>query len=53
MTSKDVLSEKDMLEKATAIKSFEYSPLGRGLEKETDIAEKQYQRLGRTYKFVK
>ena len=53
MTSKDVLPEKDVLEKATTIKSFEYSPLGRGLKKETDTAEKQYPRLGRTYKFVK
>ena len=34
-----------MLEKVTAIKRFEYSPLSRELKKQIDIAKKQYQRL--------
>ena len=32
LTSKDVLSEKELLEKAAAIKRFEYSPLGKAFE---------------------
>ena len=32
LTGKDVLPEKDLLEKATAIKKFEYSPLGKKLK---------------------
>ena len=42
MTSKDVLPEKDLLEKAAALKIFEYSSLGSELKKETSVAEKQY-----------
>ena len=44
-TDKYVLSEKGLLEKAAAIKRFEYSPLSRELKKQIDIAKKQYQRL--------
>ena len=33
LTSRDVLSEKDLLEKAATIKRFEYSPLGKELKK--------------------
>ena len=33
-TGKDVLLEKDWLEKAAAIKRFEYSPLGKELKKQ-------------------
>ena len=33
LTGKDVLSEKDLLEKATKIKIFENSPLGNKLRK--------------------
>ena len=40
LTGKDVLPEKDLLERATTIQRFEYSPLGRELKKQTDIAEK-------------
>ena len=29
LTSKDVLTEKDLLEKAATLKRFEYSPLGK------------------------
>ena len=43
LTGKDVLPEKDMLEKAVTIKRLEYSPLGKELEKQTSVAEKQYQ----------
>ena len=41
-TGKDVLPEKDLLEKATR-KRFKYSPLGKKLKAQTDIAKKQYQ----------
>ena len=41
LTGKDVLPEKDMLEKAVTIKRLEYSPLGKELEKQTSVAEKQ------------
>ena len=34
-----------MLEKAAAIKRFEYSPLGKELKAYTSAAEKQYQKL--------
>ena len=40
LTSKDVLLEKYLLEKAVTIKRFEYSPLGSELKKQTDIAKK-------------
>ena len=49
-----------MLEKATTIKRFVYSPLGRVLKKQTDIAKKktditkeQYQRIDKVYRFDK
>ena len=32
LTGKDVLPEKELLEKATTIKRFEYSPLGKELK---------------------
>ena len=38
LTSKDVLPEKDLLEKAAAIERFEYSSLGSELKKQTGIA---------------
>ena len=41
---------KDLLEKAAALKRFEYSPLGRELKRQTSVAEKQYQKLDNTYK---
>ena len=52
-TSKDVLPEKDLLEKAAALKRFEYSPLGKELKAQTDIAKKQYQKLDDTCEFDK
>ena len=42
---KDLLLEKDMLEKAAALKRFEYSLLGKELEKQTSVAEKNYERF--------
>ena len=46
MTRKDVLPEKHSLEKkAAVIKRSEYSPLGKELKEQTDIAKKQYQKL--------
>ena len=41
MTGKDVLLENDLLEKATKIKRFEYSPLGTELKAQTDITKKK------------
>ena len=43
LTGKDVLLEKEMLQKAVTIKSFEYVELDTELKKQTDIAKKQYQ----------
>ena len=43
LTGKDVLLEKEMLQKAITIKSFEYVALDTELKKQTDIAKKQYQ----------
>ena len=49
MRCKDVLPQKDLLEKATALKRFEYSPLGKELKKQTSVAEKQYQDLDKVF----
>ena len=38
-----------MLEKATTVKGFEYSLLGKKLKKQTSIAEKQYQSFGKVF----
>ena len=50
MTGKDVLPEKDLLEKAATMKGFEYSSLVKELKKQTSVAEKQYQGLNRILK---
>ena len=43
LTDKDVLPEKDLLEKAATIKKFEYSPLSSELKKkQIDIAKDEY-----------
>lgn len=39
LIAKDVLPEKNLLERAAITKIFEYSPLGREVEKQTDIAK--------------
>ena len=41
LTSKDILTEINQLEKAATMKKFEYSPLGKELKKQTSVAEKQ------------
>ena len=41
LNGKDVLPEKDMIGKAATIKSFEYSPLGKAFEKQTNVIKKQ------------
>ena len=38
-----------MLEKATAMKRFEYSPLGKELKAQTSAAEKQYQKFEKVF----
>ena len=53
LTGKDVLPEKDLLEKAVTMKRFKYLHLGKELKAQTDIAKKQYQKLGNTYEFDK
>ena len=45
LARKDVLPEKNMLEKAVTIRRFEYSTLGSELKKQTDVAEDQYKLL--------
>ena len=50
LTGKDVLPEKDLLEKTAALKRFEYSPIGSELEKQTSVGEKQYQGLNKLFK---
>ena len=53
LTGKDVLPEKDLLEKAAIMKRFEYSSLGKELKAQTDTAKKQYQKLDDTFGFNK
>ena len=53
LTGKDVLPQKDLLEKASTMKSFEYLPLGKKLKAQTDIAKKQCQKLHNTFEFDK
>ena len=49
LTDKNVLLEKDMLDKAATIKRFEYLPLCSEFEKQTHIAETQYQNQTRLF----
>ena len=49
LTVKDVLPEKDLLEKAATIKRFEYSTLRSELRKQSSVAEKQYQKLDKVF----
>ena len=37
LTLKDILSKKELLKKDAALKSFEYSPLGKTFEVQTNI----------------
>ena len=49
MTSKNVFPEKALLEKAAAMKRFEYLLLDKELKSKMDIAKKQYQTLHKMY----
>ena len=42
LTGKDLLPEIELLEKAIALKNWEFSLLGKELKKQTSVAEKQY-----------
>ena len=42
-----------MLQKTAAMKRFKYLLLDKELKAQTDIAKKQYQKLGNTYEFDK
>ena len=53
MTNKDILPEKDLVEKAATLKIFEYLLLGKESKVQADIAKKQYKKLDDTYEFVK
>ena len=53
MNFKDVLPEKDFQEKTATMKRFEYSPLGKELNAQTDIEKKDYQKLDATFEFDK
>ena len=50
MTGKDLSPEKDLLEKAVAIKRFEYLLLGIELKKQISAAENQYQGLNKLFR---
>ena len=51
LVGEDVLPEKGRLERVAAVKRFQYSPLGKELNEQTDIPNKQYQRLDKIYEF--
>ena len=51
LIDKDVLPEKDLLEKAATIKRFEYLLLGKEVKAQTGIAKKQYKGLDKIFEF--
>ena len=51
--SKSALARKHFIEKAAALKRFQYSPLGKELKAQTDITKKQFQKLNDTFEFDK
>ena len=53
MTGKNVLPETRLLEKIATIEIFQYSPLGKELKAQTNIAKKQFHKSDNTYKFDK
>ena len=53
LTGKNVLTEKDFPENAAELRRFDYSPLGKELKAQTDIAKKQYEKLDSTSKLAK
>ena len=44
-----MFTRKRLGKKAAAIKRFEYSPLGKELKKQTNVAEKQYQKFDEVF----
>ena len=52
LTGKDVLPEKELLEKAAIMKRLEYLLLGKELKAQTNAAEKQYQVLNAIFESV-
>ena len=53
LTGKDILPEKDLLEKAATLKRFEYSQLSKEIKTQTDIAKEHYQRLDNIFELDK
>ena len=53
LTGKYVLPKKDLLKEAATMKSFEYSPLGKKLKAQTDIAKKENTVSKIRQKFIK
>ena len=49
LQAKMFFPEKDLLEKVAAMKRLEYSPLGKELKAQADMAEKQNQKFDNTY----
>ena len=49
MTHKEVLPDKDLLEKVAALKTLEISLLGKELKAQTSAAEKQYQKSNKLF----
>ena len=52
-TGNDVLPEEDLLEIAAKMKIFEYFSLGKELKAQTDIGQKQYDKLVNNFKLDK
>ena len=55
MTGKEVLLEKELLEKAAAVKRFKYFLFRKELRRQTSVSEKhfQYQKFGNAFEFNK
>ena len=49
MSGKDILPEKDLLEKAAELTKFKYLLLGKELEAQNSAAEKHYQKLDKVF----
>ena len=49
LTGKGILPERNLLEKAAALKRFEYSPLGKELKKQASVGEKCYQSFAKVF----
>ena len=49
LTGKDVLPNKDLLEKAATKKRFEYSGLGKTLKRQNRVVEKKYQSFDKVF----